>query len=58
MQQRNAQSRPGSMTSPLPVFKISTRNHTLTIVSLLFALMSDLCLPLSAGEDKFELHLV
>ncbi len=57
MQQRKSQSRPGSTTSPPLVFKISTRNHTLTIVSLLFALMSDLCLPLSAGEDTFELEL-
>ncbi len=30
----------------------------ITIVSLLLALMADLCLPLSAGEDAFELHLV
>ncbi len=30
----------------------------LTIVSLLLALMVDLCLPLSAGEDTFELHSV
>ncbi len=32
--------------------------HTFTIVSLLLALMADLCLPLSAGEDTFELHSV
>ncbi len=32
--------------------------HTLTIFSLLLALMVDLCLPLSAGEDTFELHSV
>ncbi len=30
----------------------------ITIVSLLLALMADLCLPLSAGEDAFELHSV
>ncbi len=27
-------------------------------VSLLLALMANLCLPLSAGEDTFELHSV
>ncbi len=27
-------------------------------MSLLLALMADLCLPLSAGEDTFELHSV
>ncbi len=32
--------------------------HTFNIVSLLLALMVDLCLPLSAGEDTFELHSV
>ncbi len=35
-----------------------THTHTFTIVSLLLALMADLCLPLSAGEDTFELHSV
>ncbi len=30
----------------------------ITIVSLLLALMVDLCLPLSAVEDAFELHSV
>ncbi len=35
-----------------------THAHTFTIVSLLLALMADLCLPLSAGEDTFELHSV
>ncbi len=30
----------------------------ITIVSLLLTLMADLCLPLSAGEDAFELHSV
>ncbi len=35
-----------------------THIHTFTIVSLLLALMADLCLPLSAGEDTFELHSV
>ncbi len=34
------------------------RTHTFTIVSLLFTLVADLCLPLSAGEDTFELHSV
>ncbi len=32
--------------------------HTFTIVSPLLALMADLCLALSAGEDTFELHSV
>ncbi len=35
-----------------------THTHTFTSVSLLLALMADLCLPLSAGEDTFELHSV
>ncbi len=35
-----------------------TRIHTFNIVSLLLALMADLCLPLCAGEDTFELHSV
>ncbi len=35
-----------------------TRIHTCNIVSLLLALMVDLCLPLCAGEDTFELHSV
>ncbi len=35
-----------------------THIHTFTIVSLLLVLMADLCLPLSAGEDTFELHSV
>ncbi len=37
-----------------------THTHILsfTTVSLLLALMADLCLPLSAGEDTFELHSV
>ncbi len=35
-----------------------SHTHTFTIVSLLLALMEDLCLPLSAGEDTFELHSV
>ncbi len=30
----------------------------ITIVSRLLTLMADLCLPLSAGEDSFELHSV
>ncbi len=32
--------------------------HKCTFVSLLLALMADLCLPLSAGEDTFKLHSV
>ncbi len=32
--------------------------YPFTIVSLLLALMTDLCLPLSEGEDTFKLHLV
>ncbi len=43
------------LTQLIPLF---THIHTFTIVSLLFALMADLCLPLSAGEDTFELHSV
>ncbi len=35
-----------------------THIHTFNIVSLLLALMADLCLPLCAGEDTFELHSV
>ncbi len=35
-----------------------THTHTFTVASLLLALMADLCLPLCAGEDTFELHSV
>ncbi len=44
------------LTQLIPLFH--TRIHTFNIVSLLLALMADLCLPLCAGEDTFELHLV
>ncbi len=42
----------------LPLTQLIPYWHTFTIVSLLFALMADLCLPLSAGEDTLELHSV
>ncbi len=35
-----------------------SHTHAFTIVSLLLALMADLCQPLSAGEDTFEIHSV
>ncbi len=38
-----------------PLLSVCNDKH-ITIVSLLLALMADLCLPLSAGEDAFELH--
>ncbi len=41
------------LTQLIPLF-----THTFNIVSLLLALMADLCLPLCAGEDTFELHSV
>ncbi len=41
-----------------PLTQLIPYLHTFTIVSMLFALMADLCLPLSAGEDKLELHSV
>ncbi len=44
------------LTQLIPLFH--TRIHTFNIVSLLLALMADLCLPLCAGEDTFELHSV
>ncbi len=58
-----------SKIGPLPLRSVGTANtantlftHThilsFTTVSLLLALMADLCLPLSAGEDTFELHSV
>ncbi len=43
---------------PYSLTHTHTHTHTFTIVSLLLALMADLCLPLSAGEDTFELHSV
>ncbi len=43
------------LTQLIPLF---THIHTFNIVSLLLALMADLCLPLCAGEDMFELHSV
>ncbi len=45
-----------TLTQLIPPFH--TRIHTFNIVSLLLALMADLCLPLCAGEDTFELHSV
>ncbi len=42
----------------LPLTQLIPYSHTFTIVSLLLALMGDLCLSLSAGEDPFELHSV
>ncbi len=41
-----------------PLTQLIPYLHTFTIVSLLLALMADLCLLLSAGEDTFELHSV
>ncbi len=46
------------LTQLIPYSHTHTHIHTFTIVSLLLALMVDLCLPLSAGEDTFELHSV
>ncbi len=46
------------LTQLIPFSHTHTHIHTFTIVSLLLALMADLCLPLSAGEDTFELHSV
>ncbi len=46
------------LASRLPLTQLIPYSHTFTIVSLLLALMADLCLPLSAGEDTFELHSV
>ncbi len=46
------------MAAWLPLTHLIPYLHTFTIASLLLALMSDLCLPLSAGEDTFELHSV
>ncbi len=45
------------LTQLIPLFT-HTRIHTFNIVSLLLALMVDLCLPLCAGEDTFELYSV
>ncbi len=42
----------------MPLAQLIAYSHTFTIVSLLLALMLDLCLPLSAGKDTFELHSV
>ncbi len=46
------------LTQLIPYSHTNTHTHTFKIVSLLLALMADLCLPLSAGEDTFELHSV
>ncbi len=47
------------LTQLIPLFTHThTHTHTFNIVSLLLALMADLCLPLCAGEDTFELHSV
>ncbi len=41
-----------------PLTQLIPYLHKCTFVSLLLALMADLCLPLSAGEDTFKLHSV
>ncbi len=46
------------LTATGPLTQLIPYLHTFTIVSLLLALMADLCLLLSAGEDTFELHSV
>ncbi len=50
------------LTQPIHPIHTHTHAHTnihpFTTVSLLLALMADLCLPLSTGEDTFELHSV
>ncbi len=43
---------------PLTPLFTHAHTHTFNIVSMLLALMADLCLPLCAGEDTFELHSV
>ncbi len=47
------------LTQLIPLFTHThTHTHAFNIVSLLLALMADLCLPLCAGKDTFELHSV
>ncbi len=47
---------PISIAAACPLTQLIPYLHTSTIVSLLLALMADLCLPLIAGKDAFELH--
>ncbi len=49
---------PISIAAAGPLTQLIPYLHTFTFVSLLLALMADLCLPLSAGEDTFKLHSV
>ncbi len=54
--------KPDSISGPAGSGRVADlyhiHTHTFTIVSLLLALMVDLCLPLSAGVDTVELHSV